>query len=678
MLKRSTGTLLLLALALAPSSCSSRRSAPSLPLEMDLVAQGPAGSPPVVRLTFTNASAQPVSFEEPGPLCPGDAPEAGTRLTLVLKDASGRQSPFKPILTEHFRANLTAAESRTLAPGESWSAEYDLERLYFWGTNGQPMVPPISGYLVPDPTGMDLQAEVIPRGGTPIRSPSVHVPYQVGQWLFEDSGPTTISIGPWDIGPAAEERAREVERLHESADRWANSAAVAAARARDEQRRRESALQAARRVFSRLGKEPEHDGKPLSHWLGACSESRGIWTEPDPPASEREAREAVLAMGEPAGPFLLRVLEIEIQGGLNLCAADLLGNLFAAGKVPDGLLVETLKSGPVEIRIGVVKALDPGAHWLPGRRQPPALSSGLVEALVEILLNERHHFARDAVPSVLGRPGLKAAVPALTKALVDEDPSLRASAARALARIGPDAREALPALREMARASDRFERRTARSALIQLGEKLPALADFGERMAEYYHDRLAREPVREAAEVSLDRSPSGVDGVFFIVDNSGSSAEGFSFSQRYIPRVLASLTADDEFGIVFVAGDAIAHPGGGRPARAGNEEKSAASAFVLGAEGGHGSCLAAGFTAAFTFAEAARAGRKAIIYIGDGGGTCTGPEEEYLERLCEEVTRRNAGRVAIHALGVNPSALGEAVLLYLTEKNGGTYTRLVE
>jgi hypothetical protein len=162
------------------------------------------------------------------------------------------------------------------------------------------------------------------------------------------------------------------------------------------------------------------------------------------------------------------------------------------------------------------------------------------------------------------------------------------------------------------------------------------------------------------------------------VDRSGSSLEGFRFAQSYIPRVLASLGEDAEFGVVLVDSGVRLHPEGKVPAKARSEEKAAALEFVLGAEGGAGSCPAKGFKAAIDFAKASRAERKVILYIGDGGGTCGGmPEPEYLELMCEDVTRRNRCGAEIHAIGVGAGLWGEAVLLYLTERNGGTYTRLV-
>jgi hypothetical protein len=140
----------------------------------------------------------------------------------------------------------------------------------------------------------------------------------------------------------------------------------------------------------------------------------------------------------------------------------------------------------------------------------------------------------------------------------------------------------------------------------------------------------------------------------------------------------SSYFEDCELGVAFVDSRVLSHPDGGKPAKAGKKERAALLAFVLETEGGTGSCLAKGFEAVLDFAEASQSERKVIIYIGDGGATCRGTNEvEALESICKQVTARNAGRAEIHAIGVGASKLGEAVLLYLTEQNDGTYTRLV-
>jgi HEAT repeat protein len=58
---------------------------------------------------------------------------------------------------------------------------------------------------------------------------------------------------------------------------------------------------------------------------------------------------------------------------------------------------------------------------------------------------------------------------ALFDALKDKDKTVRAQAARALGRIGPAAREAVPALTAMSRESDVIVAKEAREALQGIG-----------------------------------------------------------------------------------------------------------------------------------------------------------------------------------------------------------------
>jgi HEAT repeat protein len=64
-------------------------------------------------------------------------------------------------------------------------------------------------------------------------------------------------------------------------------------------------------------------------------------------------------------------------------------------------------------------------------------------------------------------PGAKDAVPALTKALGDQNALLRLCAARALGEIGPAAKDALPKLQEMAE-KDIKVRQTATEAIEKI------------------------------------------------------------------------------------------------------------------------------------------------------------------------------------------------------------------
>ncbi len=649
-------------LAGCTASLSSGKNASSGgPLEIGLQVLGdpPPAAPRAIRVSFKNTSSAPVSFEEPRPRCAESELEGLTLLGLSLTDSTGRESPWGTIYTEHFQANVPDPQSRTLAPGESWSMDVDLDQMYFWGSCGP--ASPISAMLQPEPAGIELRALVVVNGATPLRSPPISIQFTIPSTLFDEPGSTRTEVGRQET---QEERAQSN-----------------AASRLEERRRTASAIRALRNGFSRIGKEPEAQGKALSSWVEEYSDPSLQFADEGSPEEARQlkARDAVLEIGPAAAPFLVQALEIGYD--ISERAAELLHDLFEAGQVDDRILLGVLRSESEQGHRGVLKALDPGESLLPGRKKPVPLSPQLISALGEVLdANKPILFLnRNRIPKALGRPGLKAAVPVLMRALNVREDSVRSAAARALSVIGPEAKESIPALKALEqKITENREKRVARSALMALGERLPDPFDFLERMEQYFHDRAARAPIEETTEASLGTWPTGVDAVFFVVDRSGTSMEGFRFSKRYIPRVLTSLGEGREYGIIFVDRQARSYPDGGKPAKWSQEGLAAALGFVQNAERGVGSCPAEGFNAALELAAASSARRKAIVYIGDGGGTCGGLDEaDYLERMGDEITRKNGESVEIHAIGVRASLFCEAVLLNLTERNGGTYRRLL-
>ncbi|MCZ6795358.1 MAG: hypothetical protein O7J95_17265, partial [Planctomycetota bacterium] len=95
--------------------------------------------------------------------------------------------------------------------------------------------------------------------------------------------------------------------------------------------------------------------------------------------------------------------------------------------------------------------------------------------------------------------------------------------------------------------------------------------------------------------------------------------------------------------------------------------------------GGSGSCPLAGFLVALAFLEGSPVQRHVIVYLGDGGGTCPGSnEQQYLQQTLQSVTQANGGRAEIHTIGVLMQGRGmqESFLRQLAEANGGRYRRI--
>ena len=176
------------------------------------------------------------------------------------------------------------------------------------------------------------------------------------------------------------------------------------------------------------------------------------------------------------------------------------------------------------------------------------------------------------------------------------------------------------------------------------------------------------------------------EAIIFVVDRSGSMKVGgkLALAKREVLRRLSGFSSSTEFGVVFVDSSIMAFPADASPlspvsATEGNKE--AASAFVnYAVPDGAGSCPQQGFIVALGFADRSNAARKAIVYIGDGGGACMGGnEDQNLAQTLEVVTQRNQSSAQIHCIGVlmEGQELGEQFLKDLAAKNGGTYRELI-
>jgi hypothetical protein len=167
------------------------------------------------------------------------------------------------------------------------------------------------------------------------------------------------------------------------------------------------------------------------------------------------------------------------------------------------------------------------------------------------------------------------------------------------------------------------------------------------------------------------------DGLFFVIDRSG-TMQGpghLTRAKRETERLIEALSPGVEFGIVFSSASTIRFPSGDQPAESTEEMKASALAFVRATPGHSGSCDMPSLLVALDFARNSRGRSLAVFYATDGGGTCTGTEQEYLETLRETVTARNAGLARIHTFQVSPgSALRDGHLQELAHRNGGTYT----
>ena len=172
------------------------------------------------------------------------------------------------------------------------------------------------------------------------------------------------------------------------------------------------------------------------------------------------------------------------------------------------------------------------------------------------------------------------------------------------------------------------------------------------------------------------------DGVFFLVDRSGSMQESgqLELAKQAVVETLSGLPAGSQFGIVFFDANVNKFPSTGQPAAVTDESIAAATSWVDSIPGGGGSCIQLGLLSAVQFVNSATASRNVILYIGDGGGTCHGQNEDtYLNNTLNSVTRENAMRAQINTFGVlmqNRAARYAEFLTTLATLNGGTYTEV--
>ena len=189
----------------------------------------------------------------------------------------------------------------------------------------------------------------------------------------------------------------------------------------------------------------------------------------------RNAIYALGAIGKPAVEPLIDALDsekeaFEMEPILHIC--DPAHGLAAIGASGVPALIAALKDERENVRASTVYAL--------GEMAPVAAEA--VDGLIALLTDESEEVRRHAT-SALGmiKVPVSKTVPALVRVLADrEDTDLAFFAAQALTRIGPDATEAVPALREALLSDSAYVRGFSSEALSRIGtaEALQALVPF--------------------------------------------------------------------------------------------------------------------------------------------------------------------------------------------------------
>jgi HEAT repeat protein len=198
--------------------------------------------------------------------------------------------------------------------------------------------------------------------------------------------------------------------------------------------------------------EPEHQGKPLTYWVGALDLNKYSFEQ------HAEAVDALVAMGQPAVSELRKLLDdadIERRTG----AATALLRIDPQATLPD--VRERLEEGyprqAISMGYGMIRA---------------NVGTELAVPVLARLMKEPDYYLHNESIKALGELGPQslAAVPALVELLRhDADPEVRWRAAFTLVRIGEGAQAAVPVLREALRDQNARVREGAAYALGAIG-----------------------------------------------------------------------------------------------------------------------------------------------------------------------------------------------------------------
>ncbi|MCZ6796298.1 MAG: hypothetical protein O7J95_22020 [Planctomycetota bacterium] len=173
------------------------------------------------------------------------------------------------------------------------------------------------------------------------------------------------------------------------------------------------------------------------------------------------------------------------------------------------------------------------------------------------------------------------------------------------------------------------------------------------------------------------------DGFFYIIDRSTTMQDRGELrrAKQEVARNVSEFSPATQFAIVFFDAGITKFPTSGRPAEAKPGMKVAALSWIANMPGGRGSCMMQGVRVGLQFANLSNVKRKVLVYVGDGGGTCSASqqgEQAYLRNMVNTITSQNYQRVQINCVGVLMGGRGmqEGFLKQLASANRGTYRQI--
>ena len=148
--------------AAALAGCQPRSDAPpamakGLKITLDAKAPAEGGLPASFRLVIQNGSSRPILFRAPSPLCPEDQSNEPQYPLLGIAFQECKDV-YWPAYTDLQAKRVPQAASMVLAPGQTWTHEYDLKDFYFWGPCGPASDEDIKDYYKPGNTVLHMRA----------------------------------------------------------------------------------------------------------------------------------------------------------------------------------------------------------------------------------------------------------------------------------------------------------------------------------------------------------------------------------------------------------------------------------------------------------------------------------------------------------------------------------------
>lgn len=170
--------------------------------------------------------------------------------------------------------------------------------------------------------------------------------------------------------------------------------------------------------------------------------------------------------------------------------------------------------------------------------------------------------------------------------------------------------------------------------------------------------------------------------VIFVIDRSGTMFDSgeIQIARREVLDAISNFPESGELGVFFFDASLTGLPSSGPPLPASPDNKTSLVRFVDQMPGGHATCQQPALEAAFNMLARSNRGRKAIIYLSDGGGTCPGQDEAiYLRDTLKAVKALNTSNVTVHAAEVGEQGSGtlnQKYLRDLAEQNGGKFLQI--